>query len=173
MYNSESGTNQTKDIKSLYVVVEMNHTTMDGDTMDTSDDYFEPYERINRRKLSLEYILNDSSQQRPRRKTYPLESHSLPGFKEIIPEVKNNFKTPLPATSSVPLTTQNGVMCFNEEKQQDFQNSNFIDHTNLNEIDSLNQLKPIRILAYQVGLSSNPQKNWRYRDIKVLYYIIV
>ncbi|KAL0485293.1 hypothetical protein AKO1_011699 [Acrasis kona] len=28
------------------------------------------------------------------------------------------------------------------------------------------QLQPIRILAYQVGLSRDPNKSWRYRDIK-------
>jgi hypothetical protein len=29
-----------------------------------------------------------------------------------------------------------------------------------------NQLQPIRILAYQTGISKDPSKSWRYRDIK-------
>ncbi|KAL0489834.1 TPR and ankyrin repeat-containing protein [Acrasis kona] len=37
---------------------------------------------------------------------------------------------------------------------------------NPNTAFDFNQLQPIRILAYQIGLSSDSNKSWRYRDIK-------
>jgi hypothetical protein len=44
------------------------------------------------------------------------------------------------------------------------------DSTHIPPIENPNfnyqQLQPIRILAYQVGLSRDPNKSWRYRDIK-------
>lgn len=37
----------------------------------------------------------------------------------------------------------------------------------------MHKLKPIRILAYEVGLSQNPEKSWRYRDIKVCILLFI
>jgi hypothetical protein len=45
-------------------------------------------------------------------------------------------------------------------------NSEFTDLSLLEDNVNPQQLQPIRVLAYKVGLSKDPNKSWRYRDIK-------